>query len=155
MCVPPTTTTRAPGVMTMTPVSPLALDGTVLRSGFVFGFPWPDELLSMNDRTHWRVRHERTAEWRAVTGWHALKAKRDNGLTLPLEPSIVRCYFVGARQRDPMNLMASQKVCIDSCQAMGFWPDDSAKWVTSEEPVICKATKQTGSRMVWVHIRPR
>lgn len=126
-----------------------------LVDGFVFGFPWPDKLLSMNDRVHWRVRHERTAEWRSVTGWHATKAKLDYHLSLPLEPSIVRCYFVGARQRDPMNLMTSQKAIIDACVTAGFWPDDNAMWVTSEEPVVCKATPYAPYRTVWVHIRPR
>lgn len=101
-------------------------------------FPYPDRLLSLNDRMHHMKRHRITAVWRDAVGWRAIAHARKERLFLPLPPSIVLCRFYGARQRDASNLFPVVKVCVDSMAKAGWWRDDSDEYVSQAEPQIIR-----------------
>lgn len=97
--------------------------------------PWPDSILSPNNRDHWRVRSmakkQQRADWRALACHYKLKA--------PAEGKVeVRMEFIPSdrRPRDADNLLASCKAGLDGlADAMGV--NDSRFRITFDmgEPV--------------------
>lgn len=128
MCVPTTTTTYARGVMTTT------IENLVTQ----MRFPYPDALISLNDRMHYMKRARLVRTWREAVGWRAIDHARRERLTLPLPSAVVICRFVGARQRDASNLFPTAKSCVDGLVDAKWWSDDDDAHVSQAEPQIVR-----------------
>lgn len=90
--------------------------------------------LSMNDRTHWRVRATQTAEVRGATLWLARQAKVDRGcakvrVTLHYAPA-------DSRRRDAINLAPTLKACEDGLVDAQVIADDTPQYLDPVMPVI-------------------
>lgn len=115
-----------------------------------FTFPAPARRLSLNDRGHWTRRSNLTREWRHATGIWALQSRPRGG---HLPPSTVHVTFEVKdpnRRRDPHNNAPTIKALVDGLVDAGYWPDDTAQWVTVIDPTFIKGTDR-----VSIHIRPR
>lgn len=102
--------------------------------------------LNMNQRLHWR--QERTlkqlvresVEWRA----HEAGIQPCQHLTAEVH------YRPGdKRQRDPSNLMDTQKPALDALVRFGLIPNDSPEFVTERMPVI---EEGDGPRRLWLRV---
>lgn len=98
-----------------------------------FEFPAPAALLSLNDRLHWAQKARLTAAWRDAAGWAAVAAQAGE-----LAPGVVTVHLPvnGNRRRDPHNYVATVKPIVDGMVDAGCWPDDTAEWVATTEPVL-------------------
>lgn len=121
----------ATGVMT----NPSTTDAILLTR---MQFPYPDRLLSLNDRMHWSKRAKLTRSWRDAVAWRAIAHARNERLMLPLPSAVVVCRFFGARQRDAINLAATVKVCTDALVDAGWFLGDDDARVSQAEPLIVR-----------------
>lgn len=89
--------------------------------------------LSLNDRTHFRVKAQ------------AVKEVRDMVIVLARAAKIPPCRKVRTtliyvprdrRRRDPLNLVATMKACEDGLVDAGVIPDDNPDYVESCMPLI-------------------
>lgn len=112
-------------------------------------FRQPAPLLNMNSREHWRTRSQRVKAWRITARDYARLALRCR----KLGPSFVMLTIdvPDKRRRDPANLYATVKPVVDGLVDAGLWPDDSAEYVTTIEPVL----RVSRDRLVTIHIWPR
>lgn len=131
MCDDSATTPLARGAPKMTQPEP----GVVLAK---LDFPYPDKLISLNDRDHWSTKAKRTAAWRQAAFIHGSNLKRTARLPVPFDSVTVTCWFYGARQKDPSNLMPSVKAVVDGLTSAGWWDDDDADHVSQHEPMIVR-----------------
>ena len=112
-------------------------------------FPAPAKRLSLNDRLHWRKRHELEQVWQMAAFVAARNAKLKG-----LGPSVVNITYVVQhhRRRDPHNFAATSKPILDGMVQAGVWPDDNSDWVTVNDPVFwvnAASVKRTGE---WVRV---
>lgn len=93
--------------------------------------PWSTN----EDRTmHWAARAKRIKAWRVA----ARVALAEHGVTEmgPATVSIELPFERGGR-RDPMNYIGTcMKAAIDGLVDAGLWPDDTAEFVTIEQPLL-------------------
>jgi hypothetical protein len=89
--------------------------------------------LSLNDRDIWQVKAAKVKPWRTASHLLAKQAKipacRRIHVELNYVPSTVR-------RRDPDNLVAVLKPCIDGLVDAGVVPDDDLRFVERSFPVI-------------------
>ncbi len=104
----------------------------------VVSFSAPGRLLSMNDRSHWRVRAREVRAWRTAAHYAALEqlpggpsartvGRRLVELELPVRDS---------RRRDPHNYAPTLKAVVDGLVDAGLWPDDTPEHLRTLEPVL-------------------
>lgn len=119
-------------------------------------FPFPDKLISLNDRGHWSQRASRTATWRQMAHIQGLNAKRNLRLEVPFSGVVVTCTFYGARQKDASNLTPTSKAVVDGLTAAGWWDDDDDSRVSQHEPVVVRSGFPAGlGQMCCVQVDPR
>lgn len=114
---------------------------TLVRTG-----EWRLELpfttqLSLNDRVHWAVKMKLVKEWRDATHVLARAAK------IPACRRIqVEFHYVPRtnQRRDPDNLVASLKPCVDGLVDAGIVPDDTEEFVERVWPICHPATGLPG-----------
>lgn len=89
--------------------------------------------LTANDRLHHMVKARRTKRVREQVGWQARAA----GIR-PQDYIIVQLHYQPAvrRDRDPSNLMPTQKPAVDGLRDAGVVPDDTPEYVGELVPVI-------------------
>lgn len=101
--------------------------------------------LSLNDRKHWRSRHRVVREVRTRVSWRVRQAAGRAGLTTPHVHVQLAYVPPDARVRDPDNLVATLKPCIDALTQTGKdrgWPayplvaDDDPAHVSWSPPRI-------------------
>jgi crossover junction endodeoxyribonuclease RusA len=112
---------------TRTPVA--AADGARAVTGprtWTLEFPPGMKMLSLNDRSHWRVRYARGEVIRKAA-WALAKAAR----IPPLERIVVTAEYQppDRRKRDEDNLTLAVKSAIDGIKAAKVVPDDSSDHV--------------------------
>lgn len=96
--------------------------------------------MNMNDRHHWRKKAQLTRLIREEVLVRArsmrLPKNCDTGVTVALhyQPR-------DNRRRDPSNLIATQKPCLDALVSYGLIPDDTPEFVNELMPVIHPAIK--------------
>ena len=102
--------------------------------------PAPGPYMSMNDSEHFRAKARRTKAWRTAA---KNAAGRDVTTTTPgrlryLPPCIITCTFSvpDRRRRDPANMAATVKPCVDGMVDAGLWPDDTPEYITTVEPTF-------------------
>lgn len=122
---------------------------TVSRS---ISFEAPAQLLNLNDRMHWAKKARLTKAWRERVywssyehGWGAIQANE-----LPPCTIDVSLPVSANRRRDPMNLVATTKACVDGLVDAAWWPDDSAEYITVLEPTLV-----VGGNVVTITARER
>jgi crossover junction endodeoxyribonuclease RusA len=100
--------------------------------------PWTKPPLSMNDRPkNWAAHARKIASVRRMTldalveqaGYPNPCARIDVTLTY---------YPRDRRRRDPLNLSATQKPCVDALVDWRIVPDDTPQYVTDRLPVIAE-----------------
>lgn len=110
--------------------------------------------LSLNDRGSWRVKARKVKELRVRTSWRA-RALIGPGVTAPHIHVQLNYVPPDRRDRDPDNLVATLKPCIDALTGAGRdrgWPcyplvaDDTPAYVTWSAPRI-RATDEHGPRL--------
>lgn len=140
-----------------------------IRRSWVIRTNWQTPPLSMNDRLHWRVEAKKKAEIRDLIRWlvRAQRVPRMDAITVEL-------HYVPRdnRVRDPENLVATLKPCIDGLRdyratrrrhRSGAWidvpaytdgvvPDDSPKHVDRRMPVIHPADSGRNLVRMWLTI---
>lgn len=90
-----------------------------------------DNLLTANQRLHWREKADRTRAIRSIAYYEAgmtnrSPAEREGG---PLR-CVVTIHYPDRRRRDAHNLMPTVKAAVDGIVDTGRWiPDDSNKWL--------------------------
>ena len=93
--------------------------------------PWSTN----EDRTlHWAARAKRIKAWRV-----AARAACVQQAVAAMGPAVVSIELPFARggRRDPMNYIGTCfKAAIDGLVDAGLWPDDTADYVTIEQPVL-------------------
>lgn len=119
-------------------------------------FPFPDKLISLNDRGHWSKRASRTAVWRQAAHVFGSNAKRNLRLAVPFSDVVVTCTFYGARQKDPSNLTPTSKAVVDGLTDAGWWADDDDSQVSQHEPVVIRSGFLAAlGHMCHVEVEPR
>lgn len=115
-----------------------------------FTFPDPAPRLSLNGRLHWRRHAEYTKQWRHA----AFVYGRVSRINARHTPANIQVTFDVAdlRRRDPHNLIATVKPIVDGLVDAGYWPDDTADWVTVLDPMIRKFADGKRTR---ISISPR
>jgi crossover junction endodeoxyribonuclease RusA len=103
--------------------------------------PWTKPPLSLNDRSHWRLKAKRTAAVRAETAALArLELTADRVLTgVDLTPPIdvtLTYYPRDKRRRDADNLVATLKACCDGLVDAGVVLDDDPTFMVKHMPII-------------------
>ena len=101
--------------------------------------------LTLNQRLHWAARSRLTRGLRESTAWLA---------NLPALPSVhVVLHYRPAdnRRRDPDNIVATLKPCLDGLVDAGIVPDDTPQFVSWSQPVIHPADKRLGPAL-WLEI---
>ena len=88
--------------------------------------------LSLNDRTHWRVKAKHTADiraWIREWAWHYVP---------PCSATEVELHYVprDARRRDADNLVPILKACCDGLVDAGVVPDDTPELMRKVMPII-------------------
>lgn len=114
---------------------------------FEFFPPYEPWSLNMERTKHWSWRAKRARDYRFA----AKVAARNAGLG-PQPPSTVLVelpFDRASSRRDPSNYLPAVKAIVDGLVDAGLWVDDTAEFVSVEEPVLKKAA------MVSVQIRPR
>ena len=100
---------------------------------WVIPLPWEKPPLSLNQRLHWRVKHQ----WTKVLRQIAAVEVRRHGI-----PGLVRCRVQLAwappdrRVRDEDNLVATLKPLCDGLVDAGVVPDDGPAWMDKPTPMI-------------------
>lgn len=103
--------------------------------------------LSMNDRSHWRVKAREVADLRKEAYWLALEAR----IPRLEHAEVVLTYFPrDKRRRDPINIAATLKPVQDGLVDANVVPDDTPEFMTSPMPVIGKPTGVAGRLVVTV-----
>ena len=98
--------------------------------------PWTLPPLSMNDRTHWRVRARKVADTRAAT--FALVNRR-LPIFAPDHVAVTLTYYPrDSRRRDADNLVATLKAVCDAIVDARIVPDDTPRYMTKHMPVIAE-----------------
>jgi crossover junction endodeoxyribonuclease RusA len=89
--------------------------------------------LSLNDRTHWRIKAKHVAALRHGT---TVIVRAEKIPTLARVQ--VELHYVprDSRRRDPLNLVATLKAVEDGCVDAGLMTDDSQEHFTSTMPII-------------------
>lgn len=88
--------------------------------------------LSLNDRTHWRVKAKHTADiraWIREWAWHHVPACSATEVELHYVPR-------DARRRDADNLVPILKACCDGLVDAGVVPDDTPELMRKVMPII-------------------
>lgn len=106
--------------------------------------------MSLNDRDHWRVKANKTAEYVDTTIVLAREAKI---------PALRRCSVLlvygprDRRVRDPLNLVQTLKAVEDGLVRAGVVPDDNPLYVESRMPVVLEPgpPNSRGGRL-WVAV---
>jgi crossover junction endodeoxyribonuclease RusA len=101
----------------------------------------------MERTKHWSWRAKRARDYRFA----AMVAARNAGIG-PQPASTVRVELPFERQssrRDPSNYLPAVKAIVDGLVDAGLWADDTAEFLSVEEPVLVKASR------VVVHVAPR
>ena len=104
--------------------------GTRLRLKVPYSGPPP----SVNEKLHWATLKARLDPWRVATAM----AARDYRGPRPFAPSLLRMTWPSANRirKDPHNFVMVVKACIDVLISEGFWPDDTAEFITLIDPRI-------------------
>lgn len=118
------------------------------RSPIELTFDAPTKPWSTNeDRTlHWAARAKRIKAWRTAAYFAATGVE-------PLGAAVVSIElpFARAGRRDPMNYIGTcMKAAIDGLVDAGLWQDDTAEFVTIEQPVL-----RVGGDAVVLRITPK
>jgi crossover junction endodeoxyribonuclease RusA len=102
--------------------------------------------LSLNDRQHWRVKAKQVAQWRQA----AADALTEAGVPRLRRARVTLQYIPkDKRRRDPDNLVAAYKPCVDSLMDAGVVQDDTLDYVDRVWPVILPPDpKREGGRFV-------
>lgn len=103
--------------------------------------------LTANDRLHHMVKARRTKQVRAQVGWQARAA----GLK-PQTYIVVQLHYVPAvvRDRDPSNLVPTQKPAVDGLRDAGVVPNDTPEFVGELMPVI--HDPEPGAPRMWLAV---
>jgi crossover junction endodeoxyribonuclease RusA len=114
---------------------------------FTFYPPYEPWSLNQERTKHWSWRAKRTRAYRfaAMAGARNLRIE-------PQPPSrvLVQLAFAKASsRRDPSNYLPAVKAIVDGLVDAGLWPDDTAEFVSVEEPVLAV------SDLVLVRVLPR
>lgn len=118
----------------------------------VFELPVPllgdKPALSANQRLHWAEKARRTAMVRQAVAWRAREQKIGQQGHV-----VVQLHFVprDQRRRDPSNLTATQKPCVDGLVDAGVVKDDSPEWVTELMPFIHAPI--AGAARMWLAVQ--
>lgn len=114
---------------------------TSVRSGeWELVLPFTTQL-SLNDRKHWAVRMKEVKQWRDAAHVLARAAKIPWCRRIRVELH----YVPGTNaRRDPDNLVASLKPCIDGLVDAGVVTDDTEHFVERVFPIIHSATGKPG-----------
>ena len=115
--------------------------------------PWLLELpqtkpMSLNDRDHWRVKADKTAEYVDTTIVLVRQAKVPKLQKI----SVLLAYGPKDRRvRDPLNLVQTLKAVEDAIVRAGVVPDDNPTYVQSLMPVVLEPgpANSRGGRL-WV-----
>lgn len=114
--------------------------------------PYPRPPLSQNDRRgHWAGRHRLVEQIRTDVGWLVRRAKIP-----PLLRITVQLHYQprAAGRRDPDNLTATSKPCVDALVAAGVVADDTPAFVDQLMPEIHPpAAKPEGGSRLWLVVR--
>lgn len=106
--------------------------------------------MSLNDRDHWRVKADKTAEYVDTTivlaGQARIPALRRIQVLLAYGPR-------DRRVRDPLNLVQTLKAVEDGLVRAGVVPDDNPLYVESVMPVVLEPglANSAGGRL-WVAV---
>ncbi len=128
-------------------------------------------LMSLNDRRHHQARARMARDWRRLACVAGARARGLNGLRadayayLLIDADVVRAQALrryglevitdtrwsvqvdlpvsSTRPRDPHNFVATVKPIVDGLTDAGFWPDDTARYVTVAEPTLTKTDHVT------------
>lgn len=117
----------------------------------VFELPVPlvadKPALTANQRLHWAEKARRTAMVRKHVAWRARQQKIP-----PQEYVIVQLHFRPdvRRDRDPSNLMPTQKPSVDGLVDAGIVPKDTPEWVGELMPVIHEPA--SGAARMWLAV---
>ena len=105
----------------------------VIRFSFTSPGVW-----SINERIHWAERARRTADWRQISRLELLNGLRRIGNPPPGHWSVaVELPFTTNRRRDPHNFVGTcVKAIVDGITDTGLVEDDTAEWITVEEPTL-------------------
>lgn len=119
---------------------------------WVLRLPYRRPPLSQNDRRgHWAARHRIVEQIRTDVGWLVKAAKIP-----PLRRAVVQLHYQprAAGRRDPDNLTATSKPCVDALVAAGVLADDTPAFVDQLMPEIhpAAATPEHGARL-WLSIQ--
>ena len=102
--------------------------------------PWTKPPLSLNDRSHWAVKANRTSLVRAQTVEAVCGVMGDMYPPPFLGACAVTLTYVprDRRRRDPDNLVGTYKVCCDALVTAGVVLDDEPRYMTKHMPVIAE-----------------
>lgn len=88
--------------------------------------------LSMNERTHWAPRAEKTRQWRTLARFTAAQQKLP--MSLPGVHIIAHVHKTNNRSYDVHNLLPTMKAVVDGLVTdYGLLPDDSNQYLTGPD----------------------
>lgn len=108
-------------------------------STWIYSFPAPDQMITLNSRMHHMKRARIARSWRTAAFYQAINAISRGRLQRDTPPCIVKVHIPVrslATRRDPHNYIATVKPIIDGLVDARVWPDDTADWVTVVDPVF-------------------
>jgi len=105
---------------------------------WVVRLPWDKPPLSMNDRSHWRVKANATSAAKVQTMLALADAFGDMYPPPFLGACDVTLTYVprDKRRRDTDNIVATLKVVCDAAVTAGLVLDDEPRYMTKHMPVI-------------------
>jgi len=113
--------------------------------------PAPAPPLSLNrERTmHWAARNRRLDPWRDLATWLARCSNTAEVVAGRPATITVVLPVKGHYRRDPHNYVPTVKAIIDGLIVGGVWPDDTATYVTVNEPVLAVNGRNAEVRIVF------
>lgn len=101
------------------------------------------EIPSLNDRDHWAIKAKKVKAWRDAVHVLARAARIP-----PCSRIKVELHYVPAtaQRRDPDNLVACYKPCVDGLVDAKIIPDDTEHYVERVFPIIHPSQKELPSR---------
>ena len=128
-------------------------DHTFTWETLTLELPWKKPPLSLNDRMHWRQKHNITRNMRAHIAWK-LRTGVNKRAPLPTGQRLrVELHYQPRdnRRRDTDNLVASAKPLYDGIVDAGLVEDDTPAYMIKPEPVIHAAKGADNARM-WLQL---
>jgi hypothetical protein len=117
-----------------------------MNETWVYAFPAPDKVITLNSRMHHMDRASTVKSWRWSAWANAVNAISKGRLKKGSPPCLVQVRFPVRSlniRRDPHNYIATVKPIVDGLVDARIWPDDTPDWVTVVDPVF-----HTGSLVV-------